>query len=823
MPGAELPLVSIIVRSMARPELGLALDALLAQDYPFLDIVVVDATGGHHPPLDVVPRQAGHRLRLIPGTRQLPRAQAANAGIEAMEGELFGFLDDDDTVDTDHISGLVAAAAEHPDALCVYGRSRIVEPDGTVSSTHGLPLNRAIMYAGPLFHWLAALFRRQVLTLGCRFDERLKVSEDRDFIAQVASHGQLQFVDLCSFNYRPDIGTSGTGRGANRHSLRLTLDNALLQAKWAGDGVYHLARAGLFTRRAFASFQRGDRAGAKRGFEALLTEYPDDPNALNALARLALDGGALDEAARRAKRACEINPGAADYQLTLAYVEARRGSPDTARAAASVAMRSPAHRKAAAQLIAQLPPATVVDQAPPPPAATTPAENPTPPSLPDELHAAVAAMQRGEANTARELINRLQPEDLEPEACFVVASIYDELGDEQRWLDFLGRAPGNDPRVVRFAHASATRAHRPVRNASIAARVRAMLETFATRAQGDGPGRDTLHFVATFENIGGSERRATELWHRLSPHMTCHLWSAGSTPVNAAWKSFPICPIDPDRGLVPRGGTLVLLGTYIDASAWLDSTPFNRVIVAHNTDLPDELLRILVLVAENPSRPHVELTFPSALFRRWCDLEGLGRIEYPMVDTQRFAPRTDVTPPTPRLTLGRHGRDDRMKFHPNDPAFFRKLSAMGHTVRILGGTPLKPSFANDGDGAPTLLPTGSLPAEDFLASLDCFVYRHHPQLYETSGAAIMEAMAMALPVVVFDDRCGVTELIEHGRNGFLVGNEDEALDAIERLAADPALRRDIGLAARKTIIDLMATQDQALLSAYAGHLRGIAA
>src|SRR5690554_4687715 len=108
MPGADLPLVSIVVRSMARPELAFALEALLAQDYPLLGIVVVDATGGHHPPLESAARQPGHRLRLLPGSRQLPRAEAANVGLDAVEGELFGFLDDDDTVDPDHISGLVA-------------------------------------------------------------------------------------------------------------------------------------------------------------------------------------------------------------------------------------------------------------------------------------------------------------------------------------------------------------------------------------------------------------------------------------------------------------------------------------------------------------------------------------------------------------------------------------------------------------------------------------------------------------------------------------------------------------------------------------------
>jgi glycosyltransferase involved in cell wall biosynthesis len=40
-------------------------------------------------------------------------------------------------------------------------------------------------------------------------------------------------------------------------------------------------------------------------------------------------------------------------------------------------------------------------------------------------------------------------------------------------------------------------------------------------------------------------------------------------------------------------------------------------------------------------------------------------------------------------------------------------------------------------------------------------------------------------------------VIEHGVSGFLVGNDAEWIECIMRLAADPALRRDVGQRARK--------------------------
>ena len=78
------------------------------------------------------------------------------------------------------------------------------------------------MHYGPLFYWQSALISTRVRELGCRFDSTLEVCEDRDFLAQIAEHGDFVFVPAApTFNYRPDLGTSGTGDGANRNVARV--------------------------------------------------------------------------------------------------------------------------------------------------------------------------------------------------------------------------------------------------------------------------------------------------------------------------------------------------------------------------------------------------------------------------------------------------------------------------------------------------------------------------------------------------------------------------------------------------------------------------
>lgn len=95
--------------------------------------------------------------------------------------------------------------------------------------------------------------------------------------------------------------------------------------------------------------------------------------------------------------------------------------------------------------------------------------------------------------------------------------------------------------------------------------------------------------------------------------------------------------------------------------------------------------------------------------------------------------------------------------------------------------------------------TGFLPREELArhyASADLFLY---PSLTETFGNVVTESMASGLPVVAFN-YAAAARYIHHGENGWHVPREDESgfIAAALTLAADPALRRRLGTAARAT-------------------------
>jgi len=68
------------------------------------------------------------------------------------------------------------------------------------------------------------------------------------------------------------------------------------------------------------------------------------------------------------------------------------------------------------------------------------------------------------------------------------------------------------------------------------------------------------------------------------------------------------------------------------------------------------------------------------------------------------------------------------------------------------------------------------------------------------GYKILQYMAMGIPTVA--SPVGVNrDLVEHGVTGFLADTSDEWVTALERLATDASLRRQMGDAARRAALD----------------------
>src|SRR5262249_23837224 len=142
-------------------------------------------------------------LRLVRPDRPLARADAANAALDAARGAWLNLLDDDDALLPTHVTTLRRALAAHAGALLAYGRSHAIDDVAGGRGVFGTKFRPWRQLDTGFLHSQAALFSRELVDAGVRFDPQFDILEDMDFFVQCAQHAAPLFVDaITSSSYR---------------------------------------------------------------------------------------------------------------------------------------------------------------------------------------------------------------------------------------------------------------------------------------------------------------------------------------------------------------------------------------------------------------------------------------------------------------------------------------------------------------------------------------------------------------------------------------------------------------------------------------------
>jgi glycosyltransferase involved in cell wall biosynthesis len=194
-PVQSWPLVSVVVPTYnCAPFLGEALSSVFEQNYPNLEVIVVD-DNSRDDTLGALKAFEG-RVTLIRLPQNLGPGAARNRGIAAARGEYLAFLDGDDVWLPGKLRAQIGFLRDHPVCKLVYGRwtrwfsdasgafpsrTKFVEiapPEGIDEDGSGNLYTRLLL--DPMMHTITVVMAREVIERVGGFDESLRTGEDYD-------------------------------------------------------------------------------------------------------------------------------------------------------------------------------------------------------------------------------------------------------------------------------------------------------------------------------------------------------------------------------------------------------------------------------------------------------------------------------------------------------------------------------------------------------------------------------------------------------------------------------------------------------------------
>lgn len=215
------PLVSVVTPCFnAARFIEETIASVLGQKYPRVEYIVMDG-GSTDGTLDVLARYAG-RLRYY-SQKDGGQADAVNRGFALTEGEIFTFLNADDTYLPDSIARAVEGFDRHPEAAVVYGDAWHVDENGSAISRYpaepfdGARLARRCIICQP-----AAWIRRQAFAECGGLDARLHFALDYDLWIRLARRHSLVKIDSVLANSRLHAAAKTVGQTAG--AMRETID-----------------------------------------------------------------------------------------------------------------------------------------------------------------------------------------------------------------------------------------------------------------------------------------------------------------------------------------------------------------------------------------------------------------------------------------------------------------------------------------------------------------------------------------------------------------------------------------------------------------------
>ena len=190
--------------------LGATIESVLSQDYPHVDYLVMD--GGSTDGTRELLESYGDRIRFHSGPDD-GQSDAINQGFHRTEGELFGFLNADDTYLPGALSSVVAAFTSAPEVDVVYGNADYTDAGGDVIGPYAVePFDRERLASACFIAQPATFTSREAWAACGGLDASLHYALDYDLWIRMSERFRFAHLDrtLATCRMHPDNKTLGS-------------------------------------------------------------------------------------------------------------------------------------------------------------------------------------------------------------------------------------------------------------------------------------------------------------------------------------------------------------------------------------------------------------------------------------------------------------------------------------------------------------------------------------------------------------------------------------------------------------------------------------
>jgi glycosyltransferase involved in cell wall biosynthesis len=225
------PLISIVIPSFNGSNfLAKAIDSVLRQDYKNIELILINdcSTDNSLKIMREYQEKNTSKIKLINNQKNLGLSATLNKAFSFANGEVFGWISDDNIFDDRAISKMLSKMfANYPDSYdVIYGNYQLIDNLGKVTMNVKVGKIDKIIFKyaiGPCF-----IFKKECFDITGGFNEDYKMCEDYYFILQLYNMNfKFAKIDDFLFKFRIHNGQmSSNSKALIDNTEKIILDNA---------------------------------------------------------------------------------------------------------------------------------------------------------------------------------------------------------------------------------------------------------------------------------------------------------------------------------------------------------------------------------------------------------------------------------------------------------------------------------------------------------------------------------------------------------------------------------------------------------------------